>query len=382
MPFTQPHFQGISPSRPALLLLFFLGFFTQVDGNDIPNRLDKATQIHLENLDSQEWQLRESSQKWLIENTPRWSKVIPSDWAPESAEASWRWRRIGEVNRRLSRIRKELSGVDGRFLVADASRLSLEAGRAFEAAILTCLSDPDETVRSRAISILPVFEEGQKILRQIREEDSSPRVRRSLLTASRILDSDGGRSRILRQLASEEPRALRSESLRAARELCDPLLLPALEALDSENAIPDLDLSLTRVSIGGGTQLDAIEHLLVAGSYQQRHFALDALVSCGLNPPIDLLEPLLHHQALDLRHRALSLIERHGTGAAALSLLPLLKNRSLARWSIRQLVRLDASDYLGDIASALARVPIEDRCARIQSVDGELRLVPISISSP
>ncbi len=127
--------------------------------------------------------------------------------------------------------------------------------------------------------------------------------------------------------------------------------------------------------------MDALSHLLELGSYRQRHAALDALLFSGEEAPFDLLQPLLFCRAGDLRRRVLSLIERGGVDDAALALLPLLEKREMLPWVIAQMVRLEASDYYGDVAAALERIPVGERCAKFLTERGVPRLVPIDVST-
>jgi len=367
---------------PILInIVLILAIAPMLRGQEFPSSAGPRTLRHLRLLDDDQWKVREQSQRWLVENSMLWLGKISPEWTPESPEAAWRWRRTVELVDRLAHLRRELaSEFDGKIL-DEATNLAQESGRALDAVLEECLVDPDPLVRSRAVSILPSIPTGSRLLRHLPPDDSSPQVRRALLVACRILDIDGGRNRILHFLQTEEPGALREATLLGVRELGDPLLLPALEAAARREPEQDLSLSLTRVSIGGVTQMDALSHLLELGSYRQRHAALDALLFSGEEAPFDLLQPLLFCRAGDLRRRVLSLIERGGVDDAALALLPLLEKREMLPWVIAQMVRLEASDYYGDVAAALERIPVGERCAKFLTERGVPRLVPIDVST-
>jgi len=350
---------------------------------DLPPGLDEETRAALLDLDHPEWQKREAASAWLIEESSRWARRISAEWAPESAEARWRWQRVVELVAALESLPESLlAGGDPRG-AARLSQLREETGSAFLDALERTLGDPDARVRSEAVERLGETLAGRsRLASRSLAGDPSPRVLENLYEIARRHDREWALALVREALGRAETPLLLAAAADGARRLGDPRVLPELRGHFRGSGEPHPEIVIALAAFARPEDADAVDWLLRSGEYRHVSFALDSLGSAQVRRHEDAIEGLLSSEHWDLRVRALRRFEEEERASVAYRLLPLLEHadEEVYLFAVESLMRLGGEDFIGDIEVSLRRFPISRRPFAIALEEG--RPVPRALPLP
>jgi len=357
-----------SPSAPADVLSI---------AEDLPIDLESAVVNAIVGLDDDCWQKREASTIWLVVEADRWARRIPISWQPKSAEARWRWNRIGRLVDDLGALPRTLRHHRDPRQRGHLAQLREETGAAFIAALERCLDYPDTRVRARAVTLLGETSQGVDRLRgSTVSRDASGRVRENLYEVARRSDADWAFLLIRDALLLDRSESITAVVARAAKSLGDPRILPSLRERCQEGEKVHPEVLLALVAYGRPEDSDAVGRLLSSGEYRHASAALDALGSEQIRFHADAIARLLSSKHWDLRVRALRRLEDEDRRSLPYYLLDLLEVESLDVYTfgVEQLARMGGEDFLGDIEFSLRRWPPHERPFYISTEEG--RAVP------